>query len=1049
MRLILGALCALVSNVVTALVVLSGLALWQLGGGAIPVDELTPYLEEAVADGPVDIAIGATTVQWYGPELPLGVTLNDVMVSGEDGDEIARVAEMWVGLSVPHLLAGDVVPTEIVLIRPQLQIVRDGPQDYSIAVLDEAGQSASGGGQADLDALLVAVAQPPGDGGDPLSAVWRLRIHHGEVAVEDRVLGVETRIQDATIRLDRGPDALHAEGAISVPLGDQPTSLQLSLAYPYGSDSVDLRLDFSDLVPAGLADRHAALVPLAAVNLPVGGWVEGRLSVAMQPLALRVHAESRSGRVDLPGLFPEPLGLAGVMLDGTVDFERPSLAIEALTVDFGGPRIEATADGSISEGMATIVGQASLHDMPVDLLDTFWPPPLGPGARAWVTENLSQGIVRLATAEFLLSAPSDDWSGAAMTRLDGEMALEDMTIRYIDGMPPITGLAGQVSYDLDRFSISTTGGTMGGLRVTESEMLIYDFDRPNAQMEIDVVVQGGVQELLSVLDNPVLGYASAVGLHPWESAGRMSGRLRFSFPLIDELPLDRVAIAASANLRGTRLGELMDGVIVDGVNGALTLDGQRMTLNGEGRANGVPLAFQWEEPFTPTVAVPRRLTVSGALDAAARSALGLDLHEGMTGITRVEAAYADLPGGRDTVEATVDLTEAAFAIEPLDWAKPVGRSASLEAAIELIDGVPLRLSRFAFQGGDLWASGSLELTGDGGIRDADLPEIGFRDNRLAARVTRVDGGGLAVELRGPRLNLSPYVDALASGRGSEATEETDSGGETAAVTLAFDRVDLDETRWLTGVNGYLTLAGPNLQQANLAAQTANGGQLQLTYQPSGAGANFTVLADNAGTVLRDLDVLETMHGGRLNLIGARADATAAYRGSLRVESFRLQDAPAIAHIFSAMSFGGLADLLSTEGLAFDGLAVDFAMQNNVIDLREGRAGGGALGLTLDGRIDLNASTIGAEGTIVPIYGVNEVIGAIPILGDLLTGGDGGGLFAFTYSVDGPLDSPSASVNPLSVLAPGFLRRVFFLGEFDEVAEEPSDLPAFPDGPEGR
>ncbi len=63
-----------------------------------------------------------------------------------------------------------------------------------------------------------------------------------------------------------------------------------------------------------------------------------------------------------------------------------------------------------------------------------------------------------------------------------------------------------------------------------------------------------------------------------------------------------------------------------------------------------------------------------------------------------------------------------------------------------------------------------------------------------------------------------------------------------------------------------------------------------------------------------------------------------------------------------------------------------------------------------------------RGTLVPSYTLNSLLGNIPILGMLLTGGEGEGVFALTYRVRGSVESPTVSVNPLSVLAPGFLRR---------------------------
>ena len=64
-----------------------------------------------------------------------------------------------------------------------------------------------------------------------------------------------------------------------------------------------------------------------------------------------------------------------------------------------------------------------------------------------------------------------------------------------------------------------------------------------------------------------------------------------------------------------------------------------------------------------------------------------------------------------------------------------------------------------------------------------------------------------------------------------------------------------------------------------------------------------------------------------------------------------------------------------------------------------------------------------EGIVVPAYTLNRLIGKIPLLGKLLTGGEGGGLFAVDYSLSGPLDRPKINVNPLASLAPGVLRNL--------------------------
>jgi hypothetical protein len=56
--------------------------------------------------------------------------------------------------------------------------------------------------------------------------------------------------------------------------------------------------------------------------------------------------------------------------------------------------------------------------------------------------------------------------------------------------------------------------------------------------------------------------------------------------------------------------------------------------------------------------------------------------------------------------------------------------------------------------------------------------------------------------------------------------------------------------------------------------------------------------------------------------------------------------------------------------------------------------------------------------------VNRILGEIPILGPILVGGKGEGIVAVVYGINGPLSDPRVSVNPLSVLTPGFLRGIF-------------------------
>ncbi len=123
---------------------------------------------------------------------------------------------------------------------------------------------------------------------------------------------------------------------------------------------------------------------------------------------------------------------------------------------------------------------------------------------------------------------------------------------------------------------------------------------------------------------------------------------------------------------------------------------------------------------------------------------------------------------------------------------------------------------------------------------------------------------------------------------------------------------------------------------------------------------------------------------------------------------------------------------SGELLQFDRMVVPFAVASNQFQLRDAAINGPLVGATLRGRIDFSHETLALSGTYVPLYGFNSVLGVVPLLGDLLKGRDNEGVFGITYAVQGKTSNPDVIVNPVSMLAPGFLRQIF---EFEQGPEQ--------------
>ncbi len=82
-----------------------------------------------------------------------------------------------------------------------------------------------------------------------------------------------------------------------------------------------------------------------------------------------------------------------------------------------------------------------------------------------------------------------------------------------------------------------------------------------------------------------------------------------------------------------------------------------------------------------------------------------------------------------------------------------------------------------------------------------------------------------------------------------------------------------------------------------------------------------------------------------------------------------------------------------------------------------------------------AETLDFAGTLVPAYTLNSVLGNIPVLGNLLPAARARASSPPISASPAPIADPKVTVNPLSALAPGVLRKLFL---FD--APEPAPPP---------
>ena len=331
-------------------------------------------------------------------------------------------------------------------------------------------------------------------------------------------------------------------------------------------------------------------------------------------------------------------------------------------------------------------------------------------------------------------------------------------------------------------------------------------------------------------------------------------------------------------------------------------------------------------------------------------------------------------------------------------------------------------------------NGSLAL-GESGINEVSLNQAQGNPLQVSVKsrapAAGKPGNDFSVIYKGgaiPDITLKgKQLDATVSYESKDNTLLSDFPSLKLAVDL--DELYMTPTMPLTSVSGVLN-CGQRCDVLKIRAR-AGKGQIAGNIINDGGVRQLVITSNDAGAFLNALGVTDRMMRGKLELRGRYNDGKypASFDGKLAVNDFTLKNSQILGRIFSIGSLTGLSNLLTGSGIAFDKLTANLKTNKGIITIEEGRANGTAMGMTVAGTLNTTNTKLMMKGVVVPAYALNSAVGKIPIIGGFLTGGDGGGLIAFNYSVKGSYNDPDVMVNPLSGLTPGFLRGIF--GIFDE------------------
>lgn len=1017
----------------------------------------------AVSLGGVELAVDTGFVPRF--------RLDDIRLIGDTGRSLLTLPEATVALQPRALLSGRVRLSDVRLSGARLAVRRDAAGRID---LQFEGSVSGAGPKSFSEVLTAAEAIFASPALDQLSTIEAEGLTL--VLTDDRA-GRTWQVGDGRLVIQNGETAISAELALTLLDRVTPAQAVLTLVSDKGAETAQLRARVDNIAARDLAAMAPPLAFLGFVDAPISGALEARLaedgsfggltaelglaagslapgegaraigfdrasmSLAYDPASARIQladltVESASLRLtasghgdllssdgspltsgalpdsvlaqiavkevmlDPEGLFEEPIRFSQGALDLRLRLAPFRIDIGQLALVEGEDRLLLSGAAGVTEGGWDAALDVRLNRIEAERLLKVWPVSVVPRTRTWFATNVGEGLMTDVQAALRLKP-----GGQPQFSLGYEFS--DTEVRFVRTLPPILNGRGHATLENNTYTVALDRGHViapegGRIEADGTVFQILDITQRPATAKVDLVTSASLTATLSLLDQEPFSFFSKAGQPYNLGDGRAELTATVLMPLKPKIPFEEVGFTVAGFIRNFTSPALVPGRILTAPEIAVAVNTEGLELKGKGKLDLMPVDLTYRQGFGAEQKGRARVNGTVMLSDAVLRDFGVDLPEGAVkgeGPAAIDVALIkDQP---PQLTLTSNLSGLSLRLDALGWSKPASTRGALD--LEATLGRAPTVERLTLKAPGLDARGRITTREGGGLEEASFDRV-VAGNWLDAGVTLTGRGKAApdVALIGGSLDMR---------RMPEGGGGPDGGGP---MSVRLDRLRISEGISLTDFRGQF--GGRGGFNGRFVAAVNDMALIEGVVAPAETGTALRITSENAGAVMAAAGIFDKGRGGNLDMTLFPRGPKGEYNGTATFTRLRVQGAPALAELLSAVSVVGLLEQMNGEGLAFNNGEVRFILTPNAVEITQGSAVGASLGISFAGLYLSGSGAIDLQGVISPIYLVNGV-------GQILTR-KGEGLFGFNYRVTGTAENPNVAVNPLSVLTPGMFRELF-------------------------
>ena len=1054
------------------------LLVWQLYKGPIEVPYLKPYIIKALNsdEATYQISLDSVNIELVRSIQPIKIIANNIVFKKNDDSFIINAPRTSLSFSIRALLRGIIAPSSIEV---------DGPRIYAFMNYGVEQNKENEINKKKIEYYTAGVEDflerfNSDDKYFAESYINNIEITNAEVEIHEVELGRKWTLSDVSYNFERNFASLETSASALLKLNNKVSSLGLEADFNTINEKLSLSAYFSDVVPADLMqnfiapDQHKEFYK---VNLPVSGRISTTIALKdilksksslvdkLESVVSKISFQLEGGAGDIMFNDDERMRyqLSSFMLNGELEGGLDNMQIKGAEFDLGG--LKTTLGFSVS-GLKKYILENSLQDIKASVtadikqlnledLPHYWPKYIVESAWSWCEDSLFVGRAENAHFQFDF-AYNKKRKSFDLSKLDGKVDVADASVNYLKEMPNILNVYGQAQFSINQIKVNIDKGVSNGVILTGGYVDLYDLDKPRSYADIRLITESSVTDALKLIDNPPLYFVRDMKIPADKLSGRAETDLSLKFELKDNLLPDDVNADVKVKLTDVMMKDIIQGKNVTASSMNLQVSNQFLELSGNAVMDNVPVRLSWKESFKNKVE-RTRYDIAFKLDKEVQKKLGLDVEllspPYVDGYADVNAAISISASNVMDIKVKADLSNAAIDYSFLGFRKLEGATGDIEANLTMKDNKLASIPYFSLSKADFNLKGKIGLDAKGKLKEIDIYDIKGPKTDAKAKIewqhqpkefVKINVSGNSYDLteffeRREAASKEKYARQIQQGT---PASDKDDDLENVTDTDIFIAVNKLWTNPLVPISNFAGSAmlrnGTGIYELHMVGNYGSSKEVKLKVDYVPRPNNeflLSINSNNAGSTLKVLRIYDSMKGGILKIEGKRG-ADKNFVGHASIRDFNIKDTPVLAKVLSVASLTGIVGMLSGEGLAFSHFDAPFELQDKVLSVKDGKAFGNVIGITINGTYDHKTEQLKGEGVIVPAYSINNFIGKIPVIGGLLSGKDGT-VFAANYSVKGSISDPTVRINPLSALSPSSLKDLFS-SLFGDTASESSN-----------